>query len=241
MRAACACTCRTASSVSQLHRVSSGIHMQHLLDSLTHLRCRLAYLMSRVWWFLRRPATHNTGVALWDRGQILLVRTGGRSALSLPGGSVGPGESSNEAARRQLRAELGLCLAAGDLQMVGQERLRCESRRDTMDIWELGGRRRPPIRVDSRKVVWAGWMAPEEALKRRLLPPVRLYLSRKKVGLPRDGSSGRPSATELAVKEMGLPLASGPRIRRADLRRDTPSRGAPGGVPIIAARIQPPG
>ena len=60
--------------------------MRYLRDSLTHLRCRLAYLVSRVWWFLRRPATRSMGVALWDRGQILLVRTGERSALALPGG-----------------------------------------------------------------------------------------------------------------------------------------------------------
>lgn len=215
--------------------------MRYLRDSLTHLRCRLAYLVSRVWWFVRRPATRSTGVALWDRGQILLVRTGERSALSLPGGLVQPGESSKEAARRQLREELGINPAAGELQMVWQERLHCESRRDIMDIWELCGRSLLPIRIDGRKVVWAGWVTSEEALKKRLLPPVMLYLFGKNVGLIRDGSSGRPPVTELAARQTRPPIVSGPGVRRAGLRRSTDLRSAPGGVPVIAARMQPPG
>lgn len=174
--------------------------MRYSLDSMVRLKYRLAYLMSRAWWFVCRPATYSTGVALWYTDKILLVRTSSRSALSLPGGFVKPGEMSDKTARRKLLNGLGVDLSAGGLWLVWHKTLRFESRLDTMDIWEMCVESPPRTWFDGRKIIWAGWMAPSEAMKTRLLPPVALYILRKNAGLVTDGSSGPRHTAELAMK-----------------------------------------
>ena len=172
----------------------SDINMRYLLDYVARLKYRVAYLMLRILWFVRRPATYSSGAALWYKGKILLVRPSYRPALSLPGGSVERGEPSDEAARRGLLRELGIGLAAGGLQLVWQGTLRIESRLDTTEIWEMCVQSPPRIWYDSREIIWAGWMAPSEALKKRLLPHVTVYLARthgKDVGSIVHWSSGR--------------------------------------------------
>ena len=49
---------------------------------------RAAYLAARIWWFIRRPHTNGSLVALWCDGRLLLVRTSYRQLYSLPGGFI---------------------------------------------------------------------------------------------------------------------------------------------------------
>jgi 8-oxo-dGTP pyrophosphatase MutT (NUDIX family) len=163
--------------------------MRFSLHSVARLKYRLSYWMLRAWWFARQPATHSTGVALWHKGRILLVRTSYRSALSLPGGFVKRSESSDDAARRLLLEQLGDGLAAGELWLVWQGTLSFESRLDTTDIWEMCVQSPPWTSFDSRRIVWAGWMVPSEALQKRLLLPVRLYLLEKNQWMGRQVSA----------------------------------------------------
>src|SRR5690348_8774781 len=57
-----------------------------IVDWIARLAYRAAYLLARAWWFLRRPETRGSVVALWHDGRVLLVRTSYRRQYTLPGG-----------------------------------------------------------------------------------------------------------------------------------------------------------
>jgi 8-oxo-dGTP diphosphatase len=152
--------------------------MRSMLDATIRLGYRWAYRVLRVWWYVRRPHTHGSAVALWHQGTILLVRTSYRDCYSLPGGFVRRGESPEQAARRELREELGIELPTETLRHAWHGTIRFESRQDTIDIWEAVLEQPPAVRVTGREIVWSGWMDPRVALGRRLLPHVADYLAR---------------------------------------------------------------
>ena len=153
--------------------------MLGLLDRAIYLGYRLAYLGLRVWWFVRRPATHGTGVALWHGDQVLLIRTSYRHCYALPGGFVEPGEPSEQAARREVLEEIGVDLSDRQLRLAWSGTLPFESRQDTTDIWETTVESPSAWHITSHEILWAGWVHPAEALRRRLLPHVAMYLADK--------------------------------------------------------------
>jgi len=168
--------------------------MQHLLDYVARPKYRVTYLMRRTWWLLRRPTTYTVAVALWHEGKMLLIRTSYRPGLSLPSGAIQPGESSDAAARRVVVEALGIGLAPEGFHLAGRRILPVESRLDNVDIWEVHVLSPPMICHDCREVIWAGWMAPSDTRKKRLLPHLALYLSLirwKDVGLITNRSSRR--------------------------------------------------
>jgi len=182
---------------------SSDTSMGYLLNAVVWLNCLVAYLVLRLCWFVRRPATDGACVALWHKDKVLLLRTRYRTCLSLPGSVIKPGESSREAARRGLMNDLGIGLAVEGLELAWQGTLRFESRLGTTDIWEIRLESPPPIRSHGRRIAWAGWMPPSEALKKRLSPPVWLYLARTHggdVGQIVDWSLARRKRAMCAVK-----------------------------------------
>jgi len=140
---------------------------------------RWGYLMLRVWWFVRRPHTRGAAVALWHEGKVLLVRTSYRNCYSLPGGFVRRGELPLQAARRELREELGIDLPEQTLRHAWHGTILFESRQDTIDIWEASMDSPLAVHVAGREIVWADWMAPSAALGRRLLPHIIAYLSQR--------------------------------------------------------------
>ncbi len=153
--------------------------MRGLWDRAIRRGYRLAYLGLRAWWFVRRPATHGACVALWHDGKVLLIHPSYRNCYSLPGGFVRPGEPSEQAARRELREEVGIDLPGGELRLAWSGTLPFESRQDTVDIWEALVEDAPAARIASHELVWAGWVRPAAALGRRLLPHVAIYLAQR--------------------------------------------------------------
>jgi 8-oxo-dGTP diphosphatase len=106
-----------------------------------------------------------------------LIRTSYRNCLSLPGGFVRPGEPSEQAARRELKEELGILLPPQSLHRAWHGVVPFESRQDAVDIWESSVDPAPTPHVAGREIVWAGWVAPAEALKGPLLPHLAAYLN----------------------------------------------------------------
>jgi 8-oxo-dGTP diphosphatase len=153
--------------------------MRGLCDKAVRRGYRLAYLGLRVWSWVCRPATHGACVALWHDGKVLLIRTSYRNCYSLPGGFVRRGEPSEQAARRELREEVGVDLPDGELRLAWSGTLPFESRQDTVDIWEILLEQVPAVRLASRELVWADWARPADVLGRHLLPHVAIYLAQK--------------------------------------------------------------
>jgi 8-oxo-dGTP diphosphatase len=138
---------------------------------------RSAYCGARIWWLIRRPQTFGAVVALWSGGRILLVQASYRRCYALPGGFMKRGESAREAASRELAEELQLVIPPDALTLGWHGSRRFESREDTVTLWEIVLDAPPPVRVDGRELVWAGWKTPAEARALRLIPYLHDYLA----------------------------------------------------------------
>ena len=100
---------------------------------------------------------------LTDGDRVLLVRhTYGSRQWDLPGGGRHRGERSIDAARREMREELGLEI--DDWRALGQLHARAERHRQTIDVYgaELSS---PTLRLDLGEIEVAAWFA------RDRLPP----------------------------------------------------------------------
>src|SRR2546430_1103196 len=126
-----------------------------------------AYRMMRTYWMLRHPSTHGALVALWNQGEVLLVRNSYVPYYCLPGGYVRRGETAMGAALRELREEVGISAGTEQLKLAMDETHDWEGKRDHVEIFELELASRPNIAVDHREVVEASWSSPERALSLR--------------------------------------------------------------------------
>jgi len=149
------------------------------LNAIAQRGYRGAYLMARAWWFIRRPRTFGSVVAVWCDGRLLLVRTSYRPQYNLPGGFIKPRETALDAAVREVAEELHLVLPADALTLRWHGSTIFEHRHDTTTIWEIVLDAQPRIDVDGREVVSAGWWMPAEAMTLPLPPPVRAYLANR--------------------------------------------------------------
>jgi 8-oxo-dGTP diphosphatase len=145
-------------------------------STIAQLAYRTAYLLARAWWFIRRPHTFGSVVAIWCDGRLLLVRTSYRRTYGLPGGFLKPRETALDAAVREVSEELHLVLPPDALTLGWHGSRILEHRHDTTTIWETVLDVSPPIHVDGREVVSAGWWTREEALALELSQLVRAYL-----------------------------------------------------------------
>lgn len=80
---------------------------------------RLVYGLRRAWLRVRRPITLGVRVLVLDEsGAVLVIRHSYVADWHLPGGGVRRGETTAQAARRELAEETGL-LALGALPLLG--------------------------------------------------------------------------------------------------------------------------
>lgn len=147
-----------------------------LVDRMFQLAYKAAYRMMRVYWSVRRPATHGALVTLWNDGQVLLIQNSYVSYRSLPGGYVGRNETGAEAAVRELREEIGVVARPEQLERVYDEVKDWEGKRDRVEVFKLELDHRPKMAIDRREVIAAGWYSPARALELDLFPPIRLIL-----------------------------------------------------------------
>jgi len=148
-----------------------------LLDAGWRLAYRVAFLLLRVWWALRRPVRHGVVIAVWCGGRVLILRQSYRPGATFPGGGLETGEDPEAAARRELREEVGLDIPAGRLRLARDITVPFEGCEDHVRVFELALDAEPPLRPDHREVVTAAFLAPAEALGDPDMPPyIRRYL-----------------------------------------------------------------
>jgi 8-oxo-dGTP pyrophosphatase MutT (NUDIX family) len=151
-----------------------------MLNAAFRFAYRCAHLLRRIWWFLRRPETHGSLVAIWHDGKILLLQTTYRRRYSLPGGHVRFYEDALRAAVRELHEETGISLAPTALRHAWHGTRDFEFRRDTIDIWEVTVDTPVELHANQREIGWLGWKTPDEARAMAIVPHLRDYLAERR-------------------------------------------------------------
>ena len=156
---------------------SGGRALRAIMDRFWRLAYRLGFRAARLWWRLRRPAYDGAAVAVWLGGRILAVRLSYRANPSWPGGGIRRGEAPRDAARRELREELGLEVAPDDLVLAREMAVDWDFRREHVRVFELRLHEEPVLRIDNRRIVAARFVEPRVLLAEAVLPPfIRAYL-----------------------------------------------------------------
>jgi 8-oxo-dGTP pyrophosphatase MutT (NUDIX family) len=153
-----------------------------MIDAAYRLMYRLAYKLMKAYWKARRPLKHGALVAIWHEGRVLIVKNSYVDYYSLPGGYVKRGERAWEAAARELREELALDVDPKELALEVDVTHDWEGRRDHVVIFDLHLDYAPAVQVDNREVVAAEFLTPEQALARKLFPPLRKHVEQRALG-----------------------------------------------------------
>ncbi len=162
--------------------------MRAIMDRFWRLAYRVGFRAARLWWRLRRPDHDGAVVAVWWGGRVLVVQQSYRSNPSWPGGGIHRGEAPRDAARRELREELGLNVRPDDLVFAREMVVDWDFRRDRVRVFELRLHEEPVLRIDNREIVAAQFVDPRALLAKEVLPPfIRAYLNETAVcdGSPR--------------------------------------------------------
>ena len=124
-----------------------------MLDRIARLLLKIAYGLHLV---LPRPGRRRQGVAVavWQRDRVLFVRHSYRRGYFLPGGNVRRKETLREAARRELREEVGIDAELDALLPVYTTA--------AIAVFEYYPCRSPAIEVDNREIVEAALARPDE-------------------------------------------------------------------------------
>ncbi len=86
-------------------------------------------------------------------------------------------DQPREAARRELREELGLEVAPDDLVLAREMVVDWDFRREHVRVFELRLHEEPVLRIDNREIVAALFVGPRALLAEAVLPPfIRAYL-----------------------------------------------------------------
>jgi ADP-ribose pyrophosphatase YjhB (NUDIX family) len=143
------------------------------VDRLYQLAYKIGYQLIRILWAILRPTTHGALIVVWKAGSLLLVRNSYVSYFSLPGGYVRGGETTLQAAVRELKEETGLDVDPRELKLCHEETHNWEFRRDHVTMYDLVAKEPVGVKLDYREVIAARFYTPEEALELRLFPPLR--------------------------------------------------------------------
>ena len=166
-----------------------------LTDRFWRTAYRVAFRAARLWWRLRRPAHDGAVAAVWLRGRVLNVRQSYRSNSCWPGGGIRGGEEPREAARRELREELGLEVSPGDLVFAREMAVEWDYRQERVRIFEVHLRAEPDLRIDNRDIVAARFVEPQALPAERVLPPfIRAHLGGTPPCGPPPPAGTRPDA-----------------------------------------------
>ncbi len=147
-----------------------------LVDFGYRMAYKTAYQVMRLYWRVARPTTRGALVALWQDGEILLVRNSYLSYYAVPGGYIRKEETPVEAAVRELAEEVGITVDPNELTLGLHETHGWEGKTDEVSIFDLNLVERPRFHVDNREVIDAEFFRPEYALELNLFPPLRRHI-----------------------------------------------------------------
>jgi 8-oxo-dGTP pyrophosphatase MutT (NUDIX family) len=136
----------------------------------------VAHRMLRAYWAVRRPETHGALVAIWNAGELLLVKNSYRREHTLPGGYVRYGETAAQAGARELAEECGIVVSHESIREAYRAVHPFEFRKDDVSIVEVDVDTRPTIGIDHREVTWAGFESPQKILTLPIVPHLREYI-----------------------------------------------------------------
>ena len=125
-----------------------------MIDGFHRLLLRIAYRVLSWLPRLRRRRRQGVAVAVWDHDEVLVVRHSYRPGYFLPGGNAGRGESLLDAARRELREEVGIDAEPDALVPVYTTAW--------VRVFEYCPCHRPEVRIDNREIVEARFVRPPD-------------------------------------------------------------------------------
>ena len=132
--------------------------------------------MLRAYWTIRRPHKGGTLVAIWNAGEILIVKNTYRKQHTLPGGYPHAGETPAQTGTRELAEECQVVVSPDEVHQVYRGEHLFEGRRDDVTIVEVELPTRPTLHIDHREVAYARFARPEEVLGLLIVPHLRDYL-----------------------------------------------------------------
>lgn len=138
---------------------------------------QLAYRVQKLLWKLLRPRTRGVKVMLFNAtGEILLIRNsyGDTHSWLIPGGGIKPWESPAQAAKREMREELGCGI--DKLHPVSTHFATAEGKRDTIILFEAIAAGDP--NPDGTEVVEARFFALDQ-LPQTVSPATRRRLAER--------------------------------------------------------------
>ena len=163
----------------KLARIAASVR-----DATWRLAYRVGFPLARLWWRLRQQPHQGALVAVYVDDDLLLLRSSYRREWNLPGGGVGPGETPGDAARRELREEIGL--SVDELALVHVVSGIWDGRPDQVHVHELRLSSLPPLTLDNREIIESRLFGTGELQNLALTGPTIAYL--KKTGrLPGSG------------------------------------------------------
>lgn len=149
------------------------------VDRAYQVAFKVAHRMLRAYWTIRRPHKGGTLVAIWNDGEILIVKNTYRKQHTLPGGYPHAGETPAQTGTRELAEECQVTVSPDQVREVYRGEYLFEGRRDDVTIVEVTLPTRPTVRIDHREVEAARFATPEEVLRLPIVPHLRDYLQQR--------------------------------------------------------------
>lgn len=134
---------------------------------LHRLSLCVAYRLLLVYWFIFRPTGGGAYVAVWNDGQILIVKNSYKSVWTFPAGGSKRGESMPETAVRELFEEVAIQVAPSELTLVDYFVSKSEYRTDRSTVFEIDFAERPPFQIDNTEVVAAKFVDFEDLTSKK--------------------------------------------------------------------------
>jgi 8-oxo-dGTP diphosphatase len=147
-----------------------------MMDRFYQIFYNCAFLVMKFYWAIFRPYTHGVMVAIWHKESILLVRNSYLRYYSLPGGYVHRGETSLQAAVRELEEETGINVKEEMLLLELDIIHNWFKKKEHIEIFTIKFQERIEIKLDNREVIYSNFFDENEALNLELFPPVYQYI-----------------------------------------------------------------